>query len=430
MNLASESASVSGVYPAVLPASYGADVLPFPSITPGLHAPLQHSFHDFARASSDWLWEVDAHDHIVAVSEQIAAIIEKPAFMLVGAPFDTLGSLEPNLSGESPYIQARPKRAPFRNQLKQLKTASGEVIYFHISGVPIFNAQGMFCGYRGAGMDVSRTYRLEIETHTARRNLEAALRALQAKNAELDVATLQAQSALTAKNEFLASMSHELRTPLNAIIGFAEAMELQLFGGLPNHYVGYARDIGAAGRHLLGLIEDILDVSVIESGEVALSYTAISLDALVARAKSLVLLRAQAKQLDLAHVEAPSNVLLHVDERRALQILVNLLTNAVKFTPAYGKIGVETCLEPTGFYKICVWDSGPGIDEQDYERVFERFEQCVGESYAGKPEGTGLGLHISRELARMMGGDLIVEQHTGAGARFALTLPAALKGIG
>jgi PAS domain S-box-containing protein len=385
----------------------------------------QARFRDFARASSDWFWETDAEDRITALSDRITAVVDKPAADYIGQALQALGVLENNLTGDKPFERARADRQPFRNQLLRVITAQGESLLFHLSGVPLFDATGQFRGYRGAGMDVTRAYRMERDAQSTRRNLETALIELQSKNAALDVATVQAQSALTAKNEFLAAMSHELRTPLNAIIGFAEAMEMQVFGGLDNHYVGYAKDIRSAGRHLLGLIEDILDVSVIESGEISLSLEPVSLGILVDQARSLVAIRAQSKTLDLADVSAPADTILMADERRTLQIFVNLLTNAVKFTPEGGRIGVDVAPPRAGMQAITFWDTGRGIDPRDHERVFEKFQQCVGDTYTGKPEGTGLGLHISRELARLMGGDLTVSSALGEGSRFTVVLPVA-----
>jgi signal transduction histidine kinase len=239
------------------------------------------------------------------------------------------------------------------------------------------------------------------------------------------MASSQTKSALNAKNEFLAAMSHELRTPLNAIIGFAEAMELQVFGELGPRYIAYAHDIRGAGQHLLGLINDVLDVSVIESGEIQMHREPLVVARLVDAARALITLRAEAKSIDLSDARVETGQLVFADERRVMQILVNLLTNAVKFTPEGGRIGVSVAAAPMGQIAITISDSGPGIADADHERVFEKFQQLVDETYRGKPEGTGLGLHISRELARLMSGDIRLRSKAGQGAHFVVKLPAA-----
>ncbi|MGK2285883.1 PAS domain-containing sensor histidine kinase [Pedomonas sp. V897] len=387
----------------------------------------QARFRDFARASSDWFWEIDEDQRITALSDRLTALIGKPVAMLVGKPFQSLGRLEANLAGDMPFEKAQTTHVPFRNQLMVMEDASGDAVLFHLAGVPVFDDEGCFRGYRGVGMDVTRTYLMEEQTRSAHRNLQDALAELTRKNMALDVASEQARAALEAKNEFLASMSHELRTPLNAIIGFAEAMQMQVFGELQPHYIAYANDIVTAGYHLLGLINDVLDVSVIESGEVTLTQEEISLAPLVDQARSLIVLRAEAKSIDLSAVRCDPSVRVVADERRTLQILVNLLTNAVKFTPEGGRIGLEVSIRPGAkpMVAFTVWDTGTGIAPENHERVFEKFQQCAGGAYTGKPEGTGLGLHISRRLARLMGGDILLDSALGEGARFTVLLPAA-----
>lgn len=385
----------------------------------------QARFRDFARASSDWFWETDADFRFTALSDRITAVVGTLATEFIGKPMDTLGRLMPNLSGEKTITRARIEHIPFREQLFEVLDTTGIIVRFHLAGVPLYNSEGKFRGFRGAGMDVTRSYHMEVEAMRARRHLETTMSELQRKNVALDITSGQAQTALKVKNEFLAAMSHELRTPLNAIIGFAEAMSLQMFGPIEDRYASYAKDIENAGQHLLGLINDVLDVSVIESGDISLSRETVDLQPLVAQAKALVALRADAKKIDLSAVTIPDNTFAFVDDRRALQIFVNLLTNAVKFTHEYGKIGIVLNREMMAGRKIAltVWDDGPGIAVENQERVFEKFQQVTGEVYKGKPEGTGLGLHISRELARLMHGDISLESDIGKGSRFTVTLP-------
>jgi signal transduction histidine kinase len=385
----------------------------------------QARFRDFARAASDFFWETDAALRLTSLSDGLIALLEQPTSAFTGKPLESLGRLQPNSSGEQPLARAQPLRTSFRHQLLAMPLPAGGQRLFHLSAVPIHDDAGRFAGYRGAAMDVTRAYRLEEEARRNRNSLEGALAELQRNNIALDMASSQTQVALNAKNEFLAAMSHELRTPLNAIIGFAEAMELQVFGSLGARYINYAHDIRQAGQHLLGLINEVLDVSVIESGEIQMSREPLAVAHVVEQARALIALRAEGKSIDLSTAAVAGDFKVLADERRTLQIFVNLLTNAVKFTPEGGRIGVRAAPAALGKIAITVWDSGPGIALADQERVFEKFQQLVRETYRGKPEGTGLGLHISRELARLMGGDITLNSAPGQGAAFVVTLPAA-----
>lgn len=388
---------------------------------------MQDRLHDYARATSDWFWECDANLIITDISSQFSSVAGVPCSSFISKTLNELGTLKPNLSGEQPLERALAQRHAFRDQLLELTSAEGKLLLFHLAAVPFYNPAGQFIGFRGVSTDVTRLYRMEAEARATRQSLESTMIGLQQRTAALESHGGEALSALRAKNEFLAAMSHELRTPLNAIIGFAEVMALQVFGPLGERYTSYARDIETAGKHLLGLINDVLDVSVIESGDINMSIGPVALAPLVDRARTLIALRAAQQQQDLSAVRIDPEVTVIADERRVLQILVNLLTNAVKFTPNGGQIGIDFHEGAVGGSQLAltVWDTGPGIASQYHERVFEKFQQVIGDAYASKPEGTGLGLHISRELARLMRGDLTLQSELGKGARFTLTLPLA-----
>ncbi|MFQ5347713.1 MAG: ATP-binding protein, partial [Rhodothalassiaceae bacterium] len=382
-------------------------------------------FSDFARATSDWFWETDRRGRLTLLSERFAAGVGRPAAAFQGRPLSDLAAADCDASMIEALESALAARAPFRALPIEIQAADGERRRCHLSGVPVFEAGGgAFVGYRGAGMDVTEAHREAQRSALMQRNLEETLEELTRKNLELDIASAQAESALRAKNEFLAAMSHELRTPLNAIIGFAEAMEMQVFGELNEQYRAYSKDINAAGRHLLGLINDVLDVAVLESHGVSISPEPLSVKDLIDRAASLVRIRAQDRDLDLSGLEIDRDATVLADDRRATQIFVNLLSNAVKFTPEGGKIGADHKIEG-GRAAITIWDTGIGIPEDKQELVFEKFQQVGGTVYSRKSEGTGLGLHISRELARLMGGDITLMSKPDQGSRFTVTLPLA-----
>lgn len=385
----------------------------------------QAQFQDFARASSDWFFECDDDLRISSLSERFTAIVGQPASLFIGSRFEQFGRFDTNMEGRFEGTRAMKSRKPFREQLFVVSDPSGSELKFHLSGVPVFDRKtGTFEGFRGVGMDVTSLYAQSDERQAAKDNLESLFAELTRKNIALDVATEQATSALRAKNEFLAAMSHELRTPLNAIIGFAEAFSQETFGKLDDAYIEYSNDIRASGQHLLGLINDILDVAVIEGGGLSLQLDEIGVEDLVSKAVHMNIEAAKAKGLKTSALDVSTNLCAWADERRATQILVNLLSNAVKFTPEGGEIGVEVT-KSGDTLSLTVWDTGVGITAEHQKQIFEKFHQVTDHIYSRRQEGTGLGLHISRELARKMDGDLTVESETGKGSRFIVTLPIA-----
>lgn len=385
----------------------------------------QARFQDFARASSDWFFECDADMRIRSLSERFTAIVGQPASLFIGSKFEQFGRFEENLEKRYDGPQAIRMRKPFREQLFIISEPSGGELKFHLSAVPVFDRQsGDFRGYRGVGMDVTARYKQAAEADHIRKNLETLLQELTRKNMALDEATEQATAALRAKNEFLAAMSHELRTPLNAIIGFAEAFEGQTFGGLDQTYIDYASDIRKSGQHLLGLINDILDVAVIESGGLSLNIDTQDLSQLLDKAVHMNIDAARTKGLNVEALNAKTDLCVMVDDRRTTQILVNLLSNAIKFTPEGGAIGISVEVpEQSDMVEVTIWDTGIGISDEHAEHVFEKFHQVTEHIYSRTQEGTGLGLHISRELARKMKGDIRLESVVGEGSRFTVQLP-------
>jgi GAF domain-containing protein len=231
----------------------------------------------------------------------------------------------------------------------------------------------------------------------------------------------QLEAANRHKSEFLANVSHELRTPLNAIIGFSEVLGERLFGELNEKQAEYTEDILSSGRHLLSLINDILDLSKIEAGRMDLEVTTFYLPDAIENALLLVRERASRHGIKLDRIIDDHLGDFIGDERKVKQVLVNLLSNAVKFTPEGGKIQVRAGLDD-GSLKISVSDTGVGIAPEDHEAIFEEFRQ-VGSNYAQKREGTGLGLSLTRKFVEMHGGKIWVESELGKGSTFTFTLP-------
>ncbi|WP_420102370.1 PAS domain-containing sensor histidine kinase [Bosea sp. (in: a-proteobacteria)] len=229
-----------------------------------------------------------------------------------------------------------------------------------------------------------------------------------------------AESANRAKSEFLANMSHELRTPLNAIIGFSEIMENGLFGPLGDKYTDYVKDIRSSGGYLLGIIDDILDMSRIESGKMRLERSEVAIGPVLEEAVAKVRPEMERKQLVFS-LEGPLDTRLEADPHALYQILGNILDNAAKFTPEGGRVAVRTRLVP-GAINIFIEDTGIGIPKEKLERVGRPFEQVEGDLVRSY-KGSGLGLAIARSLAEMHGGSLRLRSAMGAGTIVMIHLP-------
>jgi signal transduction histidine kinase len=228
------------------------------------------------------------------------------------------------------------------------------------------------------------------------------------------------ETASRHKSDFLATMSHELRTPLNAIIGFSEVLQEQMFGELNERQLAYVNDVLGAGRHLLSLINDVLDLAKIEAGRLDLELSQVAIPNLLRSAVSMHSERADRAGIELNMSTDPDEITITADELRVRQIVFNLVSNAIKFTPADGRIDVSARMN-NGHVEIDVADTGHGIAAEDLETIFEEFEQT---SEGKQAEGTGLGLPLSRKLVELHGGRLWVESTPGIGSTFRFTLPA------
>ena len=239
-------------------------------------------------------------------------------------------------------------------------------------------------------------------------------REIQEKSAQLEVANKH-------KSDFLANMSHELRTPLNAIIGFSEVLMEKMFGELNEKQLDYSKDIHESGKHLLSLINDILDLSKIEAGRMDLDLATFHLPTALSNALTLVRERAQRHGVELGlDVDARIGDFI-ADERKFKQIVLNLLSNAVKFTPDGGRVDVSAKMNGSAV-EVAVRDTGIGIAPEDQAAVFEEFKQ-VGRDYTRKAEGTGLGLALTKRFIELHGGEIRLESAVGKGSTFSFTLP-------
>ena len=253
--------------------------------------------------------------------------------------------------------------------------------------------------------------------------LETTQHALEKTSGDLSVALKAAQAASTSKSAFLASMSHELRTPLNAVLGFSEAMQQELFGPLGSpRYKEYLGNIHNSGSHLLSLINDILDIARYDAGRGELQEE--TFDPVRQIADTINMMTAQAAKAKVALIGdiAPDLPCLKGDQRRIRQVLLNLLSNALKFTPSGGKVTVRSFLAERGFV-LQVTDTGIGIAPSDFHKALEPFGQ-VDSSLARKYDGIGLGLPLTRQMVELHGGRLTLESVLGQGTTVTVILPA------
>ncbi|MCQ1535619.1 PAS domain S-box protein [Methanosarcina sp. KYL-1] len=250
---------------------------------------------------------------------------------------------------------------------------------------------------------------------TERKELEETLRK----------AKKDAESASRAKSEFIMNMSHELRTPLNAVIGFSDVLRDQAFGGLNAKQARYIDNILKSGKHLLEIVNNLLDISRIECGTFELQYEPVSIDATIEENLKVLSPLASNKSITLESHFDPGLEYIHADRKRFTSILYNLLSNAVKFTPQGGKVTVET-FKRDGIAEIKVTDTGIGISKEDLERIFQPFVQ-VDSFFSKEFEGTGLGLSIVKRFVELHGGHVRVESTPGKGSTFTVTLPCKIE---
>lgn len=363
-------------------------------------------FRDFAESSSDWFWEMDENLVLRYVSDRFFVLSDV-------APSDIIGKTRPVYVGDETmaldpegwrrHLDDLANHRPFRDFHYPTKSPDGRILHVGLNGVPIFGPDGAFAGYRGTGSDV-----------TARIEAEDALRG----------AKVEAEAANRVKNEFLTNMSHELRTPLNAIIGFSGAMALQTFGPLGNEkYAEYVRDIQESGMHLLALINDILDVSVIEAGKLELRDEKVDLAAAVESVFKLVKARAEEGGVWLRK-ELPAGLdCIRADERRFKQVLLNLVGNAVKFTPSGGAVTVTARIDGDGGLVLTVADSGIGMTAAEVGLAMKQFGRADN-TRVKAIEGTGLGVPLAIALTAAHGGTLDIASEPGKGTTVTVRLPA------
>ena len=305
--------------------------------------------------------------------------------------------------------------------------SDGAIRWIWDRSFPILDEKGVVVRRAGIETDITDLKNTQTELESLNRELEARVEQRTADVREsrdkLSEANVALERASRMKDEFLASMSHELRTPLTGILGLSEALQLETFGTLTERQGKVVREIEASGRHLLDLINDILDLSKIEAGKLDLAQAPCRVAEICQASMSLVKGIAQQKRLALGFSMNLPEITVRADARRLKQMLVNLLSNAVKFTPEGGSIGMDVAAKiEEKVVRFTVWDKGIGIKPEDLSKLFKPFVQ-LDSGLARQYSGTGLGLSLVKRMAELHGGGIQVESVPGEGSRFTIALP-------
>ena len=386
-------------------------------------------FKDFAESGSDTFWELDEELHYKFFSGDFLPDFALPETFSDKAPWELFTS-EASPEEWTRHIADLKAHRPFRNFTYKVDGGQDEVRYHRVSGKPLFDEEGHFKGYRGTASDVTDLVRAEKELERRIVELEAANEANERQGRELveiaedlSIARDESEQASHAKSDFLAHMSHELRTPLNAVIGFSEIIKSETFGPVGSaQYRDYAGDIHESGLHLLDLINDILDLSKVESGMEELNEEDVDIADAVRAILILVRGRAEGGDVELVTDIADALPMIRADKRKLKQILLNLASNAIKFTERGGAITVRTWCEEDGGHVLQVVDTGVGMAPEDVPKALAQFGQVGG--LDGRPhEGTGLGLPLAKALVEFHGGRFELESALGVGTTVTLRFP-------
>jgi PAS domain S-box-containing protein len=358
-------------------------------------------WHDLTRLVTEIAWECSPEAVITYISPRVLHLLGYHPHDIIGRPWSFLAGDGDSLTDR---ISDPARRAPFRGLELRLVDKDGTARQFLIQGLPVFDRDsGALTGFRGTAQDMTDF----VEN-------EAVL--LQAAEA--------ADSASRAKSEFLANMSHELRTPLNAIIGFTEIMASEEFGPIGNQrYSEYLHSVLESSQHLLGLINQVLDVAKIESGRLQLIEDTVDPGSVVRTALRVVTATVERRGIEILSDVGETSVHLWADEGKLRQILLNLLSNSLKFTLESGRIEVVAKPDRDGFFLFQVRDNGIGIDPEQFETVLTPFEQ-IDSHLTRRFEGTGLGLPLAKALAEAHGGSLTLDSAPGEGTTVTVRLPA------
>ncbi len=375
-----------------------------------------------AEHSRELIWEIDAEGLYTYVSRACESMLGYTEEDIVGKlHFYDLHPEEGREESRRAAFEVFACREPFGRLPNQVVAADGRVLTVLTNGIPVLDDEGNLLGYRGSDTDITDRKQAEEE-------LSKAVGELTALNRELELARAQAEDANQLKSEFLANTSHEIRTPLNGMIGY---LQLVLNGlcDSRDEEMDFLHGAMDSATHLLGLINDVLDVAKIEAGKMIIAPEPVLLASMLAEINSLVRVQADQAGLELVFPPVDEDLVAWCDESRLKQVLLNLVGNALKFTPRGGEVAVSvTRREREGALRIAVRDTGIGIPPDKLDLVFDKFAQVDGSSTRSRG-GSGLGLTISRRLVEIMGGAMGCDSGgEGMGSTFHFTLPVYREG--
>jgi PAS domain S-box-containing protein len=377
-------------------------------------------FHKLLEAAPDAILEVDQTGKILVVNEAAERIFGYSRQELLELTVETLvpAAARGNHIQHRASYTTHPQTRPMGSGLElKAQRKDGSLFPVEISLSPNRDADGL--RVIALVRDITQRKEAEDRLNAIREQYTAELAS---KNEQLEARNLEVEKASRLKSEFLASMSHELRTPLHTIIGFSELLSEEIQGPLNPDQKRFVGHVLQDARHLLELINEVLDISKIESGRLELQREAFDFGECVEEVLAGIRQRAEAKNIQMENKNAFHDQLI-ADRLRVKEILYNLLNNAVKFTAAGGSVWLESLVRD-GFLQVTIGDNGIGIPQEEQMAVFEKFYQAAGTSGAVR-EGTGLGLPITKQLVELHGGTIWLESEPGKGSRFSLTLPMA-----
>ncbi|HSZ82005.1 MAG TPA: ATP-binding protein [Polyangia bacterium] len=385
---------------------------------------------------------VDAERRVFATNASAESILGLPASDMVGAPAarpfpDAVFDDGTRVGGDLPFLQALNTGEPRQNVVFKITRVDGRTVWISMNAQPIVRFEGKApyaamasftdISARRAAEELLLSAHAELESRVDKRTsqlteanqrLQSEIEERERAQREMRLAKELADTANQAKSAFLANMSHELRTPLNAVIGFSELLEQEIFGDLNDKQTAYVGNVLVSGRHLLQLVNDILDISKVEAGRMDLAYELTPIGSIVDVVRGVIQAVATKKGINL-EVSVPDNLPdVQVDPGRIKQVLYNLISNAIKFTPRGGVVRLSA--EAAGEYIVVkVADTGVGIARADFGRLFREFEQLP-QPGGVRPEGTGLGLALTKRLVELHGGKVEVESELGKGSTFSV----------
>ena len=391
----------------------------------------EERFRDFVEIGSDWLWEMDVdfrYSYFSASYEPHSGIPTESAVGRTRA--ELYVDILPRMSADEikqweKFNQLVKAHETFRDCDTKWVGSNGEIRYFTTSGKPIIDTDGKFTGYRGVGTNITERRLAEEALLEAHDKLE---RIVDQRTTELRTAMESAEAANQAKSEFLSAMSHELRTPMNSILGFAEMLNIDSIESLSERQKSFVAHILSSGKHLMELIDQVLELNKIEVGRLSINFEDVPANKIIEESLQLVRILAQEKGVEILNQNTGEQLRkVWSDGTRLTQVLLNLLSNAIKYNHNDGTVTVSCQETPDQMLRISIADTGMGIPEDKQQYLFNPFERLGREG--GEIEGTGIGLTITRQLIESLGGKVGYLRGEDKGSIFWIDVPLTREQI-